>query len=275
MITGYFLIDKHGILSPEKIKRSLLKILKVTVVANIVYLLFNIAKDSIHDPQSLVDTIFMSPKTILKLIFVGNVFGGHLWYLTALLEALVFFYFCSISRLEKYIPVVAICGLILIFALNEFRILGYDIDDKHIYIYRNFFTIAIPFMYIGMLIRVNEHKINCSIKTLVYAIMCVIVLTYAEYALLGRGYVVELMLMSVPLIVFSFILALKIKLSNNWFSKLGRDHSSFVYIYHVLVLSLCRFVKLDIPIISTIETFCVTIGLSYITRYLKRICNRK
>jgi hypothetical protein len=83
------------------------------------------------------------------------------------------------------------------------------------------------------------------------------------------------MLMSVPLIVFSFILALKIKLSNNWFSKLGRDHSSFVYIYHVLVLSLCRFVKLDIPIISTIETFCLTIGLSYITRYLKRICNRK
>jgi hypothetical protein len=175
----------------------------------------------------------------------------------------------------KIIPVVAIGGLLLIFALNEFRILGYDIDVSYIYIYRNFFTIAIPFMYIGMLIRVNEHKINCSIKALAYAILCVIVLLYAEYILLGRGYVVELMLMSVPLIIFSFIIALKIRMPNNWFSKLGRDHSSFIYIYHVLVRCLCHFVKLEIPAISTIETFCLTIALSYFTSYLKRICKFK
>jgi surface polysaccharide O-acyltransferase-like enzyme len=265
MITGYFLLGKDGTIKTEKIKRTFIKILKITIVANVIYFAFHVCVLALLHPDLLVDYIPSSMEWVRLLLF-GDVIGFHLWYLAALLEALIVLYVFAKFNLMKFLPVMAIIGL-SIFFLN--RVFGcFEALPYHCQV--NFFTIAIPYLYLGMLVRLNEHRITANTLKLGTILCCIVILLYVEhmFSLTSQSQTI----MSLPLTVCLFILAIKLQLRNNWVANIGRNHSSTIYIFHILVL-----INLDsnalhliIPSIEAFEVFIATLLFSVFLHRSKR-----
>jgi peptidoglycan/LPS O-acetylase OafA/YrhL len=239
MITGYFLIGSDGMLHTEKIKRSIIKLLKLTAKIQAIYIAYFILSN-LNDPQLLKSTL-LSWQTWAKTIFICGPFGYQLWYLPALIEALVVILIAAKYNRCHRLLILSVVGIMLNF------ILGYFSPTEHqLALYRNFLTDAIPFIYIGMVLRLNEHHITLKLKTLVMLLVGAMILLYLENAFIKPHPWGDLVFMTIPVTLLFFIISLKaVHIGNNPIAVLGRLHSSNIFFYHILVSYLLEdFVKL-------------------------------
>lgn len=237
LISGYFMVDNLGHVEKKHVKKQLVKLLWVTIRLNVVYFFIRLLTDC-----SLLIQLENCEYWIRGILF-GDLFSGHLWFLTAYIEVLVLllliFRFKETLAVNAKMLILAFCLLVLALLLGRYSIIfgrAFRFDY-----YCNVFTSAIPFTIIGAFIRKNEHLLSAVLTTRKFLciISLILILAYSEFlaqyifpSIKSGG---ALNIFTIPLSVAFFcgcILCKDIKL-NNQIVEIGRLYSSDIYFYHM------------------------------------------
>lgn len=181
MITGYY----YSFTKKNKArKKQIFKIVKLFIGANIFYFLLEllfcfILKNDIH---YFIDNIF-NIKTILKFIFFNeSPFGGHLWYLGALLYVLLIIWFIdsigSIKKIYFLIPFLLLTDLVF----GKYSLLFFGKEFPYILV-RNFLFVGLPYFLIGDMLY--NYKPKMKTKYLLLFSVLFLILTLTERYFLG------------------------------------------------------------------------------------------
>ena len=238
VITGYFLYKG----SPDTIiasgKKQLWKAIRITLIASLVYYAYKIIISYISG-GSFVPPFYSIYDVIIWILFGFN-FSGPLWYMTALCWSLLIITTLYRLRWQKLLYLTP-----LAFVLFNV-ILAYPLRDISLpwYYETNFISSGLPWISVGMFIKKTESRIEQRVSTtslwIIFALT--LVLRYIEqYLFVGAE---PRALINVPLVIIIFILCLRYKSfgSNSIIAKLGRNHSTNIYLYHSLVGGFILFV---------------------------------
>lgn len=234
MITGYFLLNSCGRLEADRVKRTAVKLLRIYVAAQLLYFTLNIAF-RIFDGKwyQLLDSCSKWMEMLL-----GGWWADHLWYLAAGAQALAIIWLLTRLRRLSWLPCIAATTLIAGIYINFFCFHSTEIN---LLLSRNFLTVSLPCLTLGMLIRRYEAYVQ-AVAASRWALIGLLttILTYAEYTvcikLIGaRSVVIDIWCMTIPMAVVVFITSLRSNY-NTWLSPLeiiGRRHSLNLYIIHI------------------------------------------
>jgi len=246
MVSGYFLADENA----ERMKRRLNKQLRHIVwlfagsmlVYFIVRILFIILQDPNGTPGNLL--VLLDWNSWLRLLAVNDTAAfpaGHLWYLSALLYAMV-----AIRRalehveLKKlYLPALML-GLLLVPLLIWQK--SPHAANAPLSLVRNYLFFGIPCLMAGAWLKCNAQRILKWPRKLVIALPVVFaLLTIGErwliYWWLGYGSMVTLfsaMLLAASLIVLS--MHVPAAGARTVFPEWGARYSLMIYIIHIIPL---------------------------------------
>lgn len=182
IISGFFLYAKDESVQIQKVKRSIVKIVKLILFFNIVYYLLYWTIDG----KSKINTV----DNIIRLVIYGDSVSGHLWFLTSYLWTLVLICIHKHFKIKDVILYIAATACLIeglmegqysfaAFANSNFSIQEY---------YLPWLTSSLPMMAIGYVIKkhetqivilANKHRTILSIGTI---ILCLF--PYIEHQLL-------------------------------------------------------------------------------------------
>jgi surface polysaccharide O-acyltransferase-like enzyme len=264
MITGYFLLNRDGILTEERLKRSIIKLLKLTFIAQCLFVVFYLIVDPSVIEAFRVHTI----KRVVLFLAVGHNVAPHLWYLTAIIEALVTFYVALRFKLLRFMPILVVLGIGLNLIAGCYSKLWLCQQLPRI-LSRNFLTIGIPCVYLGMLVRRFEHRLFISQKSLLLTLVVLCLIAYLEFILVfHRVKWGDVYFLTIPTTIVTFIWVLRSNLFNKlaWLASIGRKDSLNIYILHWLVMDILRLTPYDYSRIEWIEVSILTLLLSITIR---------
>ena len=204
------------------------------------------------------------------LIFNDVAFSIHLWYLPAYIYVLVIAFFVDKYNLWK-VSFYTIIPLLLVGVLIKYSIA--DICPEEIQYYRNAYFCGLPYFLVGGLIKVASPGINVHWQKSILLII-ILALFVVRYLLEGKSLVVmvvrelDLLLLTVAIFQFTICCAQK---EDNLLSILGRRYSLYIYIFHVLIMSICQMLVTKLPsylceiymYINPICVFLLSITLTY------------
>ncbi len=240
MITGYYYSHTK---SQNRTVRQIKKILKLLLLSLPLYCVFSFvtAYASGTSLSSFLSDL-IAPSSVFRFLCLNEPpFGGHLWYLCAILYVLVLlFFFEKKWDRRKLYPLVPFLLLTdLVFGKYSLLILGFSVPVPYV---RNFLFVGLPYFLIGdMLYR---HKPAPS-KVLLLFLSCLFIFsTWTERYFLGlsalnadRDHYLSTTFLAISL----FLLALR----RDWFksewlqhlSRLSAGCSTSVYLLHPIVIT--------------------------------------
>ena len=254
MMSGYCLMDDGGVVRRDSIRRSIARILRLTVVANVLYLIFSMAEGwlTVSDPWMpllrLLDTHFWT-----DLVCFGGTVSGHLWYLVAYLQVLVFFWLFVPRRVPRWLYWAIPLGLLLNLAVGNYGFL-FDLHTAY-KTSRNFFTIALPCFALGMwlhehrpsLMTEGRHPLASQLAVTIgrrWSLLIAIVLLYSEsflYKTYCPEHTADVWLMTIP--TAAVLLSLFVshpQWGSGRLADWGKKWSLPIYIYHMMLLEAVR-----------------------------------
>lgn len=229
MITGYFLYNADVDKLSERLVGS---IKKITLVILITHAVYTLAYWQSIPPLSQYMLWF-------KWIVLGQHFaGGHLWYLTALLEALILFWLLVRTGYAKYIPYFVAC-LALKFVFEDYRELLFGSQPSMMAANALFY--AIPFVALGFVFRQYKSYLT-SLSCATWAMFAAIALAYINRFLL-EGLVVQILLTPVARVAMvstMFVVALQQAQwgKGSYLELVGKDLSGNIYYWHDFMIRL-------------------------------------
>ena len=149
-----------------KLQRQLKKIVNLTILSSAVFFAWEVIFRAVIRHKGLEGYLsdLLNVKTLARFIYIGeNPFGGHLWYLSAMIVVyIIFIMYCRFwdtpDRIN-YTPLycVAVCGYIIQIALSiKFKRVGLKTDYK---LYRYCLNSALPGFCIGLFLREYRSRI--------------------------------------------------------------------------------------------------------------------
>ena len=242
LISGYFLYAENYEKQKQRIKNSLKSITWIIIWSS---LIFSIRKCPYINLNDIIGTLSWWKQNLLTLlIYNENFTASHLWYLSAYFNVLILLYvyiyrergrdFFGLKTLIL-VAILLICNLIL----GEFNKYLLKLDIK-LYHYRNFLFMGLPFVLIGILIKKYEQKILSlkfvNFRNMAICSVIISILTYLEYR--QTKIIVDLYFFNIPQTIFYFLTFLLFKMENdNILSKIGREDSLYIYIFHPLAIN--------------------------------------
>ncbi len=233
MISGYFLYSSDINKILERLKRSILKVFKITILLQVFYCIW------IYPNHGFAIKTYDDLFTIL---FLGGLTSGHLWYLTSFLEALIILYlFFRLKVANKLMMPIALSIFLLPF-FSYYRFLASEIIPV-IDIY-NVFLYALPSIAIGYLLRKKESTLFNINKWGELAILFLI-LSYIELYILRTYYSsscsngIFLFSPFFAISLFMFFIQRKTLGKGSFLEKIGVKHSANIYYFHIAILTLC------------------------------------
>ena len=298
MVSGYFLISSSGIdakLLRTKIKRKLIHLLIILLFGSILYFILDI-----YTSRSNLSTYFanlFNVKSLLVLVLFNEpLFGGHLWFILALIYSYLFILIFPNLFIKTKIALYLISSLLFLnIIVNvityqlEHSIFGIPIS--HYWFYRNWFAEGLPFVALGVLLKKTASIFeNKKTKYIVVALCTSLVLMILE-GLFYRKILHAYPIFCIFNVVFCLcIFALSVKkpllFSNFFLSKVEGNWTTSVYVIHPLfitAISFC-FAKLNFthtaslyiaPIAVAISSVVFSIFLSLIIRKIKKIIKNR
>lgn len=241
MITGYYTVcnDKYKML--EKIDKRLKKIINLTLISFVFYLVLNIL---INIKNGTLENYILGIKNctnIFKFLFLNwttPIIGvGHIWYLFALVYVMIILKVVNKYNLYKKSYILSILIIIGIY-IWELVDSYYKLGVSQIY-YRNAWLMGFSFFMLGHLIKANENKFLLTRKKLIVfsliMITSILILLHYEPKIINGDNC--LYLCSVLTDIFIFVIAININ-NINLFSKAGELDSSNIYIIHYAIIIL-------------------------------------
>lgn len=242
MITGFFYrrVKENG-----REKQQFIKVLKLTVFANMVYFVWGLLFSFITGSPAQYITQTLNGSSLLRFLLLNeSPFEIHLWYLTGLLFALVIL--CLLSKQEKifrasycFIPILLLGGLLIGKYAPLFWETAFDLCFS-----RNALFVGLPYMLLGAFL---EENMNCLVTAFGKRKWLLVLLT----VLFSATSILESRLLSVTgmdtagdyylsttfLACSVFILAVVIPdvKETNLLAKIGKATSTDIYIFHLIV----------------------------------------
>lgn len=234
MISGFYIYDSDTLRYENKLKKNIRKIFIVLCWASLVcsfndfYRLF-----FFHDLGT-----FSWKSLWIFLFFNENPFAFHLWYISAYLYVLLFFWL-----LNKYgarvkaerIMILWLSGVVL--ALLYSLSLGKNIEYYYI---RNFFFEGIPFFGVGLLL---SQKVRWVKKTPLWGVVLTLVgvVFLAIFEKSQENYNNGTFFFSGIIAFVTLILFLKIRMHKpNYLTKIGKEDGLYIYIFHPFIMNLLK-----------------------------------
>ena len=237
IISGYLLFEGNGI-APQRLKKNLLNIIKITLFATILYFLWSEFVSYVNHNSLLIPSL-----EDLKIWLLLNdcPFGFHLWYLYAYFYVLIFVAIVNRFGLWKVLFYLTPILFLIDLLLGTYGKLLFDVNYPYIY-FRNFLFVGIPYFSIGALLKYKGHcenalPRNCLIS---FCLLLVVSSFWESYFLgsIGKETTRSNYLSSILLAVFLFLFTLKNKTASNHLSTFGSKDSLYIYIYHPIIMAI-------------------------------------
>lgn len=226
----FFFLASGFLIKSNTADATITRMKKITclfLVANIIFL-----------PISFANPNIGISKTI-ELIFSYKVFNGiyfHLWFLPSMLIAFFITSLLMTNETAKYILPLSVVILIMAWISDILTYLGYKAN------YDFFRTImSVPLVYIGYLLSKTSKIDNVNTKKIIIALIISIALSILEcvemYNITGiRTSERQLPLFSLIAAIFVILLCKRILIKDNIISKLGKNYSLGIYLYHPILI---------------------------------------
>lgn len=277
--------------------KQIIKILKLCIIANFIYLVYRIIMLTLNDDNILswLQKTF-SFKNFLEFIFLNeSPLAVHLWYLNAFLYVLIIMKF--INKYNKYKLLYFITPLLLIFdlILGKYSLLFFQQNIPYLYV-RNFLFVGLPYFAIGIYINniMNKYPLNIRVSKIRNLLIIFIVLfcvtTILERFILvqfginaKRDHYISTTFLAISL--FLYFVGITNKNKNrfiNYIAELGKNYSTNIYIFHYMIIGIFNKLFNDSiiydylgPIIVFISTLILCIIFKSIFNFMKRSVLKK
>lgn len=256
MITGFFYID---VKNRNSRKRQIVKIFKLLIISNIIYLVFGIIMAYMSGTlTSYLDDTFRFSSFLKFVLFNESPFSGHLWYLSAILYVLIIIAFIEKVVPQKYLKLLfMLIPLLLIFDLvfgkYSLLILGKEFP---IILVRNFLFVGLPYFSIGLLIRIYKNRISISEYKLLFLIAIFVLTTLLERYLLvimnsnsTRDHYISTTFLAIAFFIL-FTGSRFNKIQFGYIAEVGKKYSTWIYIIHPIFVTLLGSVAILLDIES-------------------------
>lgn len=233
IITGYYILnnfDRHRITYLVK------KLTRLLSLSTIIFLFYRL----------LVSTIGVGEFLKIKhpvfdfLLFNENPFGYHLWYISACIYGLVILYVLS-KKINIYSLQFTIFTLVVTLVGTTIGLMEHVANDSlwnfRICMVRNFLFTAIPYLVLGGFIRkhnitkIKQNRIFC----LLLGVYLFSIVEYNYIAGIGYKYVCDSFFLTWVLSAIVFLWFSSLRIGGSVFSKIGKDCSLFIYIFHPII----------------------------------------
>lgn len=230
IITGYFLFTEDKEKLNQRLQGSIKKVFIVTLITNVAMTLISLGQ--LPAPNQIV--------LWLKWLFLGQHYTyAHLWYLTALLEALILLWGLNKLGLKRHIPLLCFFWLAK-FALEDYSI--YTLGKPSSMFAANALFYAIPCVAIGWTIR----KYQASLMKLPYlelALGLSVIFIFAVRFALPQGEVLQVILTPfarTALMITTFLCAIRHsnRGSGSTLEYIGHKLSGNIYYWHGAFITL-------------------------------------
>ncbi len=275
MITGYFVLEPSGEIPTPRLRKTLFKTVRLFLIAVAVYIVYYMLI-SLRNPEIFQRTIqtFLSFKSWCNLFIFGSYPAGHLWYLVALIQAVLVIMLICRMKLAKWLWIFIPLGFAvnLLYGKYNFLINSHLVPNNLLFA-RNSITTALPCIVLGMLLRRYEHLLP-STRTVIFTTILCLILLYTEniilYLFLPKYHAGDIVLLTIPCAVGIFILFLRfssVHPAAEKIGKLGKHCSLDIYVWHMLIFSVASvcLAKLNIHgldfIIVVILSVCLAVFL--------------
>lgn len=283
MITGFFYrtVKENG-----REKAQILKVLKLTVIANVLYFLWGILLSFLTTGPAQYVHQTINGKTIFNfLVLNDSPFGLHLWYLSSLLVALVILYFLGknpkLFRLSYgLIPILLLGDLVL----GKYSLLLFG-REFNLLLVRNFLFVGLPYLLLGAFLSEKTERLEKIFGKRQWLLALCVVL-FAATSLLERGLLSAAGANAARDHYFSttflacsvFILAITapdVK-ANNLLAKLGKSTATEIYIYHLIVKDVLAILLTGVlgGLYPWIRPICVFVASLLFALVLKTVTGR-
>lgn len=262
MITGYFW-------KPEKAHKRLLYILKLTIVATVVFIAWAFVEWWLQgmDIKTKLSDWFTWSHLRSSVLFNITPFGGHLWYMYALLYAGFLLSLVDERRLRQ-LHVLIVPLLLVSFAVGFHR---------HTFLSRNWLMMAMPYMLLGHWVKCHSTDPwfeNLSRKWLVaMLLLSTLTLMFEQWLYPHLGANVSRDMYLTHTLVSLSILMIALKTTGvqptNPAVTIGRDYSSWIYLYHPLFVVPLAVTSFPVNW-HTIPVFAMTVLSIWAIRRLSR-----
>lgn len=245
IISGYFSSDY--ISDKKRLKNRIGKIFYLFLYSNILYFVWNLVSSMI---KNLPIIYFFGENFTFKnivnfVLFNDNMFSGHLWYLEAILYVFLIVYFLKekMKKLYFLIPILLLIDLIF----GKYSLLFFRTEFPYIYM-RNFLFVGLPYFMIGLLIKDLKNNRIINKKPSKLCLLSIIFINIFERCILlqndlnaTRDHYFSTTLLSIALFLYFLNVDSEKCKINTVLKKIGRDYSTYIYIYHPIFISICSF----------------------------------
>lgn len=242
--SGYFLHIGKNFKSEGYFKKYIFKLIKLYLIWSIIYIPFGI--------HSLATQTFMDPSLIQGWLWIGALFMAifnigtyfHLWYMAALIFAIIFCHF----YLKKFsLKSLIILGVILYsFSLvetyyglisNPLLKSGIDLYFSLFFTTRNGLFVGILYVALGIFLadknRVQSIKKPLLLSTGFFVLLCIEAFNVRA---LNCAIDYNVYIFMVPFTTYWFVYLMNKKLKWNWNYKAMREYSTLIYFSHGIFL---------------------------------------
>lgn len=268
LISGYYSYYKLNNKSMMKYKERIIRLTKLLIISSILFIIFNFFIFQKLD----INNVNLLKQAFNIIIFDNYFYGGHLWFIGALIYCYIFYYLLGKFKIDFkniyiYIPILLIiCLLLSEFAKN----IGISIPN---YYYRNFLFMGLPFFSIGHFIHHYQENFleDISNKPLILTVLGACFLIMIEVLHVGM---VSIYVGTTILSISIFLWCVK---NPNKLKKFrisgfigGRLYTS-MYILHFLILLYFQVNSISLGYFAPIAIFIITAVISYIIYLIKLI----
>lgn len=242
MITGFFYrtVKENG-----REKQQLLKVLKLTIFANVLHFVWGIAISLLtSSPVEYIKQTLTGEAVFKFLLLNESPFEIHLWYLSCLLFVLAIMFFLTrketLFRVPYWLIPILLLGNLL---LGKYApvLWGREFD---LLFARNFLFAGLPYILMGAFLSENMGRLETAFGKRQWILVLLVAFFFATLMLeswlldtAGMGKAGDNYLSTIFLactVVILAVVAPDVK-ENNILAKLGKATSTGVYIFHMIM----------------------------------------
>lgn len=229
MVSGYFAATKDK----AAISQTLQKLVCVTVIASVFYLVYAIYKNGLQEIYSE-----FSGANLLKLVMFNapQIVSAHLWYMYAAIYCyLIYKIYLKIDSTRLDLPVGMFLIILHLILVEILPIVGVTIFRDNHPLVRNVWLMGFPFFLIGKCIYLHKEQLhNPRVVRVTYSCLAIGILTAYLTGAYNFVFNLELYVSSVLISISVFVLAvLHPNIGKNTIlEKLGRNESMWMYLLH-------------------------------------------
>lgn len=223
MITGYYL---PVIIESGGISRQISKVLKLALGSTVFYVSYNLIDARFTSSVNEWLASHYTKGTFFSWIVLNDDPASyHLWYLYALLYSLLFYAGLYRFKFQRFIPVIVICLLLLVFVANYTGVI----------FVRNY-ILGIPCIGCGVLVRETKLEMQ-KIRAFLFPVSIVLVVAEMLFTNFRLGVSFDVYLFSIPLALCMLTWAIDnpSKGAGTVLATIGMKLSAYIYIFHVFV----------------------------------------